>query len=198
MQSNKLENVEDYAFAFCGIDSIFIPKTLVSLGDYVFFGSTALRSLSVAEDNPEYCIIDSALYNLDGTTLYYYPSGLAGEYSVNASTVEIDKAAFAYSRSGEVVLNGGIQTIGESAFAYSRINGISFPASVSTLGASVGENGTSLTQIVFDPNGELAIIPVDAFYGDSLLKTVTIQKSVKKIDLGAFMCSGLSELLFAI
>ena len=106
---------------------------------------------------------NSALYSADGTTLLYYPAGLAGTYTVDASTKTIGTAAFAYSRSGEVVLNEGLANVGEEGFAYSRVDRVNFPESLTSLGESAYSNCSRLSEIVFPENGKLKAIPGDGF-----------------------------------
>ncbi len=195
--SSKLESVGYQAFAFCGINEFSIPATLTSLGRRVFYGSTALRSVTVASGNPNYLIKNSALYDISGTNLIYYPAALAGEYTVDVATTQISEVAFAYSRSINVVLNDGLLNVEDEGFAYSKIKSISIPASVIKLGKSVCANCKSLNNLIFADNGNLSAISECAFYSDQNLGSICIPDYIIKIDSSAFLCCGLVTVDFA-
>lgn len=195
--SSGLMTVGAKAFSFAGISEFNIPSSLISLGDRVFYGSTGLRKIKVADGNPSYLVKNSALYSADGTTLLYYPAGLAGTYTVDASTKTIGIAAFAYSRSGEVVLNEGLANVGEEGFAYSRIDRVEFPESLTALGESVYSNCSRLSEIVFPENGKLKAIPGYGFSSTYALREITMPKYITGLNGFAFYYSGLTKIEFA-
>ena len=195
--SSGLMTVGAKAFSFAGISEFNIPSSLISLGDRVFYGSTGLRKIKVADGNPSYLVKNSALYSADGTTLLYYPAGLAGTYTVDASTKTIGTAAFAYSRSGEVVLNEGLANVGEEGFAYSRIDRVNFPESLTSLGESAYSNCSRLSEIVFPENGKLKAIPGDGFSSTYALREITMPKYITGLNGFAFYYSGLTKIEFA-
>ena len=195
--SSGLMTVGAKAFSFAGISEFNIPSSLISLGDRVFYGSTGLRKIKVADGNPSYLVKNSALYSADGTTLLYYPAGLAGTYTVDASTKTIGTAAFAYSRSGEVVLNEGLANVGEEGFAYSRVDRVNFPESLTSLGESAYSNCSRLSEIVFPENGKLKAIPGDGFSSTYALREITMPKYITGLNGFAFYYSGLTKIEFA-
>ncbi len=188
---SNLRIVGSKAFSQAGISEFNIPASLISLGDRVFYGSTALRKIRVADGNSVYMVKNSALYNSDGTSLIYYPSGLAGEYTVDSSTKSIETAAFAYSRSNGVVLNDGLVSIGEEGFAYSRIGGIAFPESVETLGTAVCSNCNRLSDVEFADEGKISILPESSFSGTYALNSILIPNYIRYLGKQAFYCSRL-------
>lgn len=194
---SNLRIVGSKAFSQAGISEFNIPASLISLGDRVFYGSTALRKIRVADGNSVYMVKNSALYNADGTSLIYYPSGLAGEYTVDSSTKSIGTAAFAYSRSNEVVLNDGLVSIGEEGFAYSRIGKIEFPESLTSIGKMICMNCTRLESVVFPENGKLEEISSYAFSGTNGLEDVFIPRCISTLNECAFYGSGLNSVEFS-
>lgn len=195
--SSGLMTVGAKAFSFAGISEFNIPSSLISLGDRVFYGSTGLRKIKVADGNPSYLVKNSALYSADGTTLLYYPAGLAGTYTVDASTKTIGTAAFAYSRSGEVVLNEGLANVGEEGFAYSRIDRVEFPESLTSLGESAYSNCSRLSDVAFPENGQLKSIPENGFSSTYALREITMPKYITGLNGFAFYYSGLTKIEFA-
>lgn len=194
--NSNLKTVGSRAFSQAGISEFNIPASLISLGDRVFYGSTALRKIKVADGNSVYMVKNSALYNADGTSLIYYPSGLAGEYTVDSSTKSIGTAAFAYSRSNGVVLNDGLVSIGEEGFAYSRIGGIAFPESVETLGTAVCSNCNRLSDVEFADEGKISILPESSFSGTYALNSILIPNYIRHLGKQAFYCSRLVSVNF--
>lgn len=194
--NSNLKTVGSKAFSQAGISEFNIPVSLISLGDRVFYGSTALRKIKVADGNSIYMVKNSALYNADGTSLIYYPAGLAGEYTVDSSTKSIGTAAFAYSRSNEVVLNDGLVSIGEEGFAYSRIGGIAFPESVETIGKAVCINCNRLSDVGFADEGKISILPEASFSRAYALNKVSIPSYVTQIGKEAFADSRLVSVDF--
>ena len=193
---SNLTTIKSKAFAFCGISSFFIPSGVNSIGDYLFYGSTGLKSLSVADGNTSFRIKNGALYTYAGDTLVYYPSANLTEYVIDADTVIIGKGAFAYSRSGSILMQEGIESIEEKAFEMSRITIAEIPGSVNEMGIYVFSNCSRLSSVSFSGDCELAVIPKGTFYKTSGLKTITIPASITVIDKYAFQYSGIVSIDF--
>ncbi len=82
-------------------DEIFnISKEVEVIAPYAFMGCVNLKTITVDEDNTEFCAIDGVLFSKDGKKLIVFPAGLKGKYTVPDSTESIDCLAF-YSTSIE-------------------------------------------------------------------------------------------------
>lgn len=195
-QNGALTTIGSEAFSMCSISSFQLPAKVNSIGEGVFYGDTSMRDITVALGNSNYKIINQALYNSDGTTLLYYPSGLTGQYTVDLATKKIGDRAFAYSRASEVELNNGITEVGEYGFANSSLKSINIPSTVISLGGDVCNYCTSLTKVVFGDNMKCNSIPIGAFSCCSSLKEILIPAGIEKIEEDAFSSSGLQKIQF--
>ena len=192
-ENSSLKTIGDRAFSMAGISEFRIPVGLISLGNRVFYGSTAIRKIKVADGNGSYMVKNSALYDNTGDELIYYPSGLSGKYIVDSSTITISDAAFAYSRCEEVVMSKGVISIGKEGFTHSRIEKITFPESLSSMGESICRNCVRLSDVIFAAKIKLSSIADGAFYGTSNLKNIVIPDSINKIGVEAFYNSEITE-----
>lgn len=97
MVTNIILDGEDDYFGpiICGIDSVFIPKTLkIDYSQFVFFdGQTRII---ISPDHPDYTTINDVIFSKDTTTLCRYPSYKAEtSYAIPATVREIIFSAFA-------------------------------------------------------------------------------------------------------
>ena len=90
--------IESECFYKCwNLKEIYIPASVVEMGDGPFFRSASLEKITVDKDNPSFCDIDGVLYSKDKTKLLAYPEGKPGEtYTVPEGVVEIYDGAFGY------------------------------------------------------------------------------------------------------
>ncbi len=105
---NGLTVTEIYSGAFGSIDlgenggisdskitSISIPKTITSIGDFVFKNCSSLKEIKVDTQNTEYKTIDGVLYTSDGTVLICCPAKRArSSISISENVKEIKAYAF--------------------------------------------------------------------------------------------------------
>ena len=73
---------------------------------------------------------------------------------------------------------------------------VSIPASIRTIGVTAF-SGSDITEVIFAPNSELAVIGNSAFASTVSLGTVEIPASVRTIGATAFSGSGITEVIFA-
>ncbi|MBE6537754.1 MAG: hypothetical protein E7673_07410 [Ruminococcaceae bacterium] len=154
------------------IESIRIPKTIVSMNSDTFIACTNLKEITVAIDNPEYKFYHGALYTKDEKTLICYPqarenaeveipkrvTGVASRAFVNARYLksltflgveEIGELAFVGCSALETVsLGPRIKSVDDRAFENcASLKSVDFPDSVKRLGATLFEGCSSLTSI---------------------------------------------------
>ena len=108
------------AFSSCyGINGkLIIPESVAEIGTSPFSNCFGLKEVEVAEENPNYCAIDGALYTKDGKTLICYPGSRTGACSVNKGTEVIGESVFYHSEASLVILPESVKTIKKGAFAF--------------------------------------------------------------------------------
>ncbi len=80
----SLTTIADKAFRDCtALTSITIPAAVTKIGEdpmdpYVFYGCSSLTSITVDENNPNYCSIDGVLLTKNHNQLIQYPIGNQG------------------------------------------------------------------------------------------------------------------------
>lgn len=123
-------------FAFSGLTTITIPKTLVNIGNAVFEECYSLTEITVEEGNPNYISIDGVLFTKDLTKLMQYPCGKTDIfYSVPHGVESIDAWSFAVNPYlKEVVLPDTVVAVGEFAFyVCENLIDITVPSSVTQI-----------------------------------------------------------------
>ena len=195
MKNSDLTVIGDRAFSMCAINTFHLPAKLTQLGSGVFYGSTAMSSVTVAEENQTYQVLNGALYDAAGTTLLYYPAALSGNYVVKNDTVAVADYAFAYSYCANVTLNEGIERLGFGAFANAKIRKAELPASLLQMGAECF-SGSLVSAVTFAKGTQLSEIPGMAFAYCSNLRAITVPASIEEIGKCAFAASPVSSVTF--
>ena len=143
-----------------------IPKSITAIEEWAFGGYSALKSINVSDDNPNYTSVDGILFNKQLSTIIKFPQG---------GNIEV------YN------IPNSVTTIGYGAFyGCSSLQSIDIPNSVTTIGNSAFW-GCSLLQSIDIPNS-VKTIGGCAFWGCSALQCIDIPNSVTTIGYGAFEC----------
>ena len=115
----------------CEVESIFIPKTIKSLGEYQMEGApkislmtfitlSNLKSINVDSENEYYSSIDGVLFDKNAEMLLFYPrSKECTEYSVPSSVKNISSYSFSevlFLKS--LKFSNKLENIGGMAFSY--------------------------------------------------------------------------------
>lgn len=176
-----------------------------------------LKSITVVEENENYCSENGVLFSKDKTTLVWYPSGKSGtSYTVPNTVTAIGDSAFIGAGLTSVILPDGLKEIGHEAFFGCALTSIAIPGSVekitptcfngctslesitvaeenpyfSSIGAALlSKDGTKLVALnEFDSSPCVVPECVTTISGYSLyiMRSVTIPKSVTKIESAAF------------
>ena len=68
----EVQRLDDDIITDSKIQSLFIPKTLVTMSPWVSFDQNEkLSTITVDEDNPKYCAIDNVIYSKDMKQIYF-------------------------------------------------------------------------------------------------------------------------------
>lgn len=109
-----LTTIGNGGFASCPtLQKITIPASCTTIGTGCFATCTNLTTFNVASGNSNYqSNSDGVLFDNTGTTLVYYPSGKAGDYSVPSGITTINPTAFTGCRSlGKLTIPSTVTTM---------------------------------------------------------------------------------------
>ncbi len=149
--------------AFMGntvLESVVIPKNLVSIGTHAFKNCTILKNISVIEDTIQYIGTD-AFYN----TAYYnneanWTDGVlyVANHAVNSNFIE-----------GDITLKAGTRSIADSTFSYKNVANIDLGDSLVRIGEDVFMGCAKLKSLEF--GASVKEIEANAFAACSNLET---------------------------
>ena len=114
-----ITGIGDGAFALCSVmTEVYIGKNVSQIGEVAFANSTALRSITVSEDNVYFDSLDGNLYTEDYRTLVQYAVGKADtSFSVPEGTYTIGGYAFyACNTLAQITLPNTLERIEKCAF----------------------------------------------------------------------------------
>ena len=196
---NFVTSIERSIFQGCqSLTSITIPRSVTSINTYqLFSGCTSLISIDVDIRNIDYSSISGVLFNKSATTLFVYPRGLIGSYTIPNSVTSIDTASFqdCYNLT-EVIIPTSVTSIGVNAFqsCYNLTNVI-IPNSVTSIGQSAFNSCSKFTKVII--SNSVTSIGTMAFNSCSNLAKLIIGNSVANIGNLAFQnCNKLTNVLF--
>lgn len=201
-----LKSIGDGAFLECKfLQNVVLPSTLTRLGDEVFFkcmtmnrlnlpaaldslgsgfiGLSGISELTVDASNPNFHLVDGAIYNTDNTVLYSIPTKGLKTLSILPTCIGISGGACWGSDLETVTFPNGLLAIDDYAFELSQISEANLPNTVTYIGtqAFAGSKLTSVTipeNVMYIFDGTFAQCPE--------LTTVTIPSSVQAIFPHAF------------
>lgn len=155
-----LKTIGREAFRGTGVTELVIPDSVVDLHtaavnmdklvklhigkgvgpnqlDEAFNGMASLETVSVADGNPNYTVVDGALLNASRTKFIVLPRGLAKfrnlrNYSVPAGVTEIGSGAFSDNETVEkIYLPNGLKRLGYRSFSNANaLSDVRFPDSL--------------------------------------------------------------------
>jgi len=125
-----------FAFGYCGLNSVIVPKSVKIIGERVFmgFGKT---TIVIHPENSSYIIENGILFSKDKTELVYYPAHLQDtDYAIPEKVVKIGIHAFfkCYFLKS-ITISDSVTEIGKFAFwGCERVKSVFIPASVTKIG----------------------------------------------------------------
>ncbi len=115
------------------ITKIYIPDTVLEIGDGAFNGCTKLAALHIYDAGNSadvYTSIDGVIFTIDRYTsalsLYRMPEGRVGQYVIPDNVVGISDKAFEDCNVTDVTISASVTNIGVEAFLNSELQRISF------------------------------------------------------------------------
>ena len=203
---DSVVELEAYAFAYTGMQSIDGCASLRAIGDSAFYSCTALKSLP---DAPKLETIgERAFYSCKALTSLSFPDSMRsiGEYAFAWCTAvktfdsgnglqETGKYSVYYCTALTTVrLGSGMKTIGEYTFyKCSRLANVDFGTSVREIGSCAFGGCSKITEIVLPDSVEL--VESAAFNSCSTAKMLVLSQNLREIGARAFMgLKGISTL----
>lgn len=163
------------------LTSITIPHTVVTMGDCVFRGCSALNTVTIG----------NAVKNI-GKRAFYTCKSLTSIVIPNSVITIEDGTFWDCTALSSVIVGNSIERIGEYAFSgCSSLSSIIISNSVKEIGARAFNNCSLLDSIYL--GNSIESIADEAFYGCSSLKSINIPSSVLRIAGGAFEATGIYQ-----
>ena len=130
--------IDDYAFEEClyenevEITSLTLPSSIESISEWALDCLYTLATISVADENEHFCVVDNVLFDKDKTRLVKYPAGKIGDsYSIPNTVKVISATALADNENlTTVIIPDSVTDINGYAFTGSAISTVTIPASV--------------------------------------------------------------------
>jgi hypothetical protein len=189
-------NIGFEAFYSCiELTGVTIPNSLIRIGDWAFQDCTNLAAITVGELNSVYSSMAGVLFDKSQTTLFAYPGGKAGDYTIPSTVTRIGVGAFGGCTSlTSVTIPDGIMNIGDSAFySCTSLASVTIPNGATNIGNSAFYSCTSLASATV--GNSVTGIGDYAFASCYHLAHFTMGTSVANIGYGAFSGSGLANLI---
>ncbi len=164
---------------------ITLSKEVTALGEEAFMYCNKLKSLIVAEDNPNFTAIDGILYSKDGKRLIRCLR-TKEEANILPSVTTIGENAFSSCKKLKYIkLPAGLTTIEDAAFwRCMKLETLEIPPSVTHIGAAAFWCCFSLKKITLPK--ELAFLGPQAFMGAKSLEKIEIPEGITAIAYSTF------------
>ena len=188
---DSLKTIENTAFFHTGLDTVFIPANVESIGESVFSGSP-LSEIDVADDNNWFSAVNGVLYDKELTLLITCPCAKTGEIVIPGSVSGIKNGAFESCRINSIIIPGSVESIPHYAFQRSELSDITIQEGVKSIGIGAFENCNNLEEIQFPSS--LKTIEASAFFSCSSLRQVVLKEGMTVGDSAFFGCSQLSDI----
>ncbi len=192
-----LLKIGDFVLLGCEkLESVRIPASVIEIGEEPFSQSSALKEIRVDEEN-KYYASDScgALFDKEMTTLFAFPAGYSGVYTIPDGVEKIHSYAFSYcNKITEVKMCDSLITISNSAFFdCESLARVEIPDSVTTIGDFAFGHCDALTELTLGDS--LQSIGMSAFLYCVLLKDFEIPASVSSLSNSALSnCTALEKI----
>lgn len=198
----SVTSIEASAFMCSLADSVFIPKSVQSMGDFALgcfrpseeipddniYIISKLQAIIVDPNNPIFTSIDGVLYDKEVKRLIQYPVGKKGAYTIPNTVDSIDLGAGYGSYITDLTIPGSVKKFGEISFMYCQAKRIDIFEGVEVIPNSMsgGAFGACLFLEQLSLPNSLKSIGNNAFIACGNLKDVTIGTNIEYIGRNAF------------
>lgn len=121
------------------VANVLIPDSITQITGNPFAKFSALKSVTIRENHPQYIVDDGILYSKDKNEIICYPAGRAKDsFAIPGTVKTIGKEAF-YGNDAlkQLTLPEGLAKIGDNAFfGVDSVKSIRLPASITYIGSN--------------------------------------------------------------
>ena len=175
------EYIRDYCFSYLPLRSVYIPNTILDIGEGVFSGCNDLTEVHLPDTLTaisQACFSDCA--SITSTS----------QIDIQDSVTSIGAYAFSYCENlTDMTLPDSISYIGQGAFVSTKISSLNIPPHVTTIQSETFSNCDELTSINI-PEGIVAIYnqtgSTGAFAHCDSVTEITVPSTVQTIGIGTF------------
>ena len=208
---STVKAIGSYAFYMCSglTGSLIIPASVNTIGAYAFYGCTAISSYDVNVGNAKYLSNNGVLFNKAQDTLWVFPAGKTGSYTLPTTVKSIGTYAFYYCTglTGSINFPASLTSIGSYAFyGCTNLTELNVDAANTNFASSDGVLfSKAMDSLKICPAGKAgayaipnSVISVNysAFDGCTNLTSIIIPSTVTTIGAYAFeYCTGLTGIL---
>lgn len=189
---STVTDINTRAFENTSLTTLNIPASTTRIASSSF-NNAPVATITVAEGNTSFKVIDGVLYSADGGFLYLYPRTFnQARYTVSDGCRGIVGGAFYGCKASEIELPQSMIGIDEYVFCLSDLRSINLPDGIVLIGTQAFA-GTDITEMVLP--SKLEEVANALFAGCTELKSVTLPATINLIGNRAFYnCSLLSEI----
>ncbi|MDO5549219.1 MAG: leucine-rich repeat protein [Eubacteriales bacterium] len=179
-----IKKMESDIFYGAPLTSLTLSKKLTELDSGALLGLEKLQNIYLEPGNTTYQSCNGVLFADSGKTIYSFPAGRTGTYTIPSGVTTIGESAFSKSALSSIEIPNSVTKIEDNAFAYCKFQSISIPNSVTEIGQLAFYWCKNLTSMTFPV--KIKTLPYAICAGDSSLTAVTIPEGVEQIGINAF------------
>lgn len=190
---DSAERISRNAFYGAQLREVFLPDTLINVGESAFAYADTLEAIHVPGTSGNYCTEDGVLYDMRYRILIQYPCGKKDiEFTVHDWANAVGMHAFTGNdHLQRIIMPDSVKEIYDGAFM--DCQGLKYaylPTQTDFLGTGIFELCEHLLTVTFPEN--IDTIPDSMFFGCSSLREVALPETVRNVENGAFShCSSL-------
>ncbi len=109
------------------IESIQIPASLTTFDDWALYGAhSSLTEITVAAGNTNFKSVDGVLFSYDGKSLWWYPKGRTGSYTIPSGTEKLTGYCFEEAKLTSVTIPASVTSMVYRAFYRSKVATVNY------------------------------------------------------------------------
>ena len=135
---DTVTKIEQYAFAYSGLQSINIPDSVTTIENGAFTEAFHVSSIRISDSHPYFAVRNNALIRKSDMALLKYIGQEKGPYEIEKGITTISKSAFDNGSITAVVIPDSVTAIEDHAFSYTEdLKEVTIPDSVTFFGTQV-------------------------------------------------------------